>query len=193
MRVSREQVEENRKTLLTAAGRLFRARGFDAVSVAEVMKEAGLTHGGFYGYFKNKDDLIGQAMAAVFETAETSPQEPERLLAQYLSPQHRDDPGRGCPMAALAGETIRQPGGVRAEMTAGLRRQLAALAGSLPGADEAARHRAAVGIWSGMVGALMLSRMSDDPALSDDILSEARAWLTEALPEALPGGAAQRT
>jgi AcrR family transcriptional regulator len=63
MRVSRKQVEENKQTILTAAGRLFRERGFDAVTVTDIMKSAGLTHGGFYGYFKSKDDLIAQTLA----------------------------------------------------------------------------------------------------------------------------------
>ena len=63
MKVSREQVAENRRMILDAAGRLFRERGFEAVTVAEIMQAAGLTHGGFYGYFTSKDDLIAQALA----------------------------------------------------------------------------------------------------------------------------------
>ena len=63
MKVSREQVAENRRRILDAASRLFRGNGFEAVTVAEVMKAAGLTHGGFYGYFKSKDDLIAETLA----------------------------------------------------------------------------------------------------------------------------------
>ena len=73
MKVSREQVLENKRTILEAAGRLFRERGFDSVTVADVMKSAGLTHGGFYGYFKSKDDLIAQALAEVLGRAATPP------------------------------------------------------------------------------------------------------------------------
>ncbi len=73
MKVSREQVLENKKAILKAAGRLFRERGFEAVTVADVMKSAGLTHGGFYGYFKSKDDLIAQALAEVLGPAAAPP------------------------------------------------------------------------------------------------------------------------
>ena len=69
MKVSREQVTENRRTILEAASRLFRERGFEAVTVAEIMKAAGLTHGGFYGYFKSKDELIAAALAEAMTRA----------------------------------------------------------------------------------------------------------------------------
>ena len=69
MKVSREQVTGNRARILEAAGRLFRERGFDGVSVAEVMRAAGLTHGGFYGYFRSKDDLVAHTLAALMSRA----------------------------------------------------------------------------------------------------------------------------
>jgi TetR/AcrR family transcriptional regulator, transcriptional repressor for nem operon len=71
MRVSNEQVMENRRTILDAAGRLFRERGFEAVTVAEIMKAAGLTHGGFYGYFESKDELIVEALAEALTRTRT--------------------------------------------------------------------------------------------------------------------------
>lgn len=177
MRVSREQVQENKRTILEAAGRLFRERGFESVTVTDVMKSAGLTHGGFYGYFKNKDDLITQALAEILGGTEPLSADLATLAGQYLSPEHRDNFARGCPVAALASETIRQPGGARTEMTAGLKRQIERLSKVAPGADEAHRRRAAIGSWVAMVGALILARMSDDSALSDEILSETGAWL----------------
>jgi TetR/AcrR family transcriptional repressor of nem operon len=177
MRVSREQVLENRRTILEAAGRLFRERGFEAVSVADVMKAAGLTHGAFYGYFKSKDDLTDQAVAEALGSAETPRAELATLAEQYLSPAHRDNVAGGCPVAALASEAPRQPGGVRAEMTAGLKRQIDHLSRVAPGMDEAQRRRAAIGSWAAMVGGLILARMSDDPDLSDEVLSQTQAWL----------------
>ena len=108
VRVSREQVTENRRTIVEAAGRLFRERGFEAVTVAEVMQEAGLTHGGFYGYFSSKDELIGEALAAAL--TEIRPGLLDNLstyASEYLSRSHRDDRACGCPTAALAAESIR--------------------------------------------------------------------------------------
>lgn len=177
MRVSRQQVLENKRTILEAAGRLFRERGFDAVTVTDVMKSAGLTHGGFYGYFKNKDDLIAQTLAELQGEAEPLSADLAALAEQYLSPEHRDNFACGCPVAALASETIRQPGSARAEMTAGLKRQIERLSQVAPGAGQAHRRRAAIGSWAAMVGALILARMSDDSELSNEVLSETRAWL----------------
>src|SRR4030095_12340770 len=106
MKVSREQVLENKRTILEAAGRLFRERGFESVTVAEIMKSAGLTHGGFYGYFNSKDDLIEQAVADVLESRGRLPTELTALADRYLSTTHRDSFAIGCLFAALSSETI---------------------------------------------------------------------------------------
>ncbi|MBZ7922972.1 TetR/AcrR family transcriptional regulator [Ensifer adhaerens] len=179
MRVSRKQVEENKRTILEAAGRLFRERGFESVTVTDVMKAAGLTHGGFYGYFKSKDDLIAQTLAELQPETSPGPVSLATIVERYLSPEHRDDFGNGCAIAALAPEVIRQPGGARSEMTAALKHRLSRFVRVAPGDNDADRRRAAIGSWSAMVGALILARMSDDPALSNEILVETRAWLTE--------------
>src|ERR1700677_2235240 len=101
MRVRREQVTENRNPILEAAGRLFRERGFEAVTVAEVMQAAGLTHGGFYGYFKSNDELIAEALADAMTQTTTGPLgDLTTYVAEYLTPTHRDDLGSGCPTAA---------------------------------------------------------------------------------------------
>ncbi|SFH63255.1 TetR/AcrR family transcriptional regulator [Albimonas pacifica] len=175
MRVSRDQVAKNRAAILRAAGRLFRERGCDAVSVAEVMKAAGLTHGGFYGHFRNKDDLVAQALAAAFEELGPGPADPAESAALYLSDSHRADVAGGCPIAALASEAARLPGPARAEMTRAMRGRIERMAQTAPGADEQARRQAAAAQWASMVGALVLARLSDDPALSDEILEAARA------------------
>ena len=145
MRVGRQQVTENRRTIVEAAGRLFRERGFDSVTVAEIMKAAGLTHGGFYGYFRSKDELIAEALAEALTRTTTGPLgELATYAAEYLSRSHRNDLAGGCPTAALAAETMRQTSGARTEMT---------------------------------VGAMILARASDDPALSDEVLDQTRVWL----------------
>jgi TetR/AcrR family transcriptional repressor of nem operon len=181
MRVSREQMIENRKTILREAGRLFRNRGFDAVTVADVMQAAGLTHGAFYGHFKSKDDLIAHALDAALESNSAGEvRELARYAASYLSDRHFRDIAGGCATAGLGSETIRQAPEARAAMTAGLRRQIDRLARASPGRDEAARRRTAIAGWSAMVGAMMLARLSDDEALSAEILEATRVALTEA-------------
>jgi TetR/AcrR family transcriptional repressor of nem operon len=133
MRVSREQMTENRRTILDAAGRLFRERGFDSVTVAEVMQAAGLTHGGFYGYFTSKDDLIAGALADVLARRPEPSGNLAAYAAGYLSLTHRDNRAGGCPTAALAAETTRLIGDARTEMTAGLKRQIERLSRIAPG------------------------------------------------------------
>jgi len=177
MRVSREQVSENRRTILDAAGRLFRERGFEAVTVAEVMKSAGLTHGGFYGYFKSKEDLIAAALADVMMGTAGPSGDLAAYVDGYLSRTHRDDRAGGCPTAALAAETVRQPGGARTGMTTGLKRQIERLSRVTPGENAAQKRRAAIGTWAAMVGAMILARVSDDPTLSGEVLDQTRSWL----------------
>lgn len=179
MKVSREQVAENRRNILEAASRLFREKGFEAVSVAEVMKAAGLTHGGFYGHFKSKDDLIAQTLAHATGAAAALAPGLADYAGDYLSPAHCADLGGGCTVAALGAETIRQAPEARAAMTESLRRQIARLADAAPGEDPAARRQAAIGAWAAMVGAVVLARMSDDAALSDEVLAATRDWIDQ--------------
>jgi TetR/AcrR family transcriptional repressor of nem operon len=179
MKVSREQMEAHRRKIVEAAGRLFRARGFEAVTVAEVMQEAGLTHGGFYRHFKSKDELIAVAIAEALDVAATLSAEtdPVRYAAGYLTRAHRDDLGGGCPVAGMGAETIRQAPEARAAMTADLRRQIDRFAKGAAGKTAAARRQAAIGSWAAMLGAMVLARMSDDEKLSDEVLAATKAWL----------------
>ncbi|HEY4252882.1 MAG TPA: helix-turn-helix domain-containing protein [Roseomonas sp.] len=177
MRVSREQVAENRQKILDAAGRLFRTRGFASVTVAEVMQAAGLTHGGFYGYFASKDALITATLAHLMSGGTGAGIDLARYAATYLSPGRRDDLAGGCPTAGLGAETIRQAPETRAAMTAGLKRHLDRLTRGAPGATEAARRQAAIGSWAAMVGAMILARVSEDPQFSDEMLDATRAWI----------------
>jgi TetR/AcrR family transcriptional repressor of nem operon len=177
MRVSREQVTENRRAILAAASRLFRERGFEAVTVAEIMQAAGLTHGGFYGYFKSKDELIAGALADVLARRPEPSGDLAAFAAGYLSPTHRDNRTDGCPVSALAAETVRLTGDARTAMTTGLKRRLESLSRIAPGRNAAQKRQAAIGSWAAMVGAMILARVTDDPALSGEVLDQTRAWL----------------
>jgi TetR/AcrR family transcriptional repressor of nem operon len=182
MKITRAQVTENRARILSAAARMFRERGFDAVTVAEVMNDAGLTHGAFYGHFKSKEDLIAQAFShalAPTEDPDTNAPPPslKDLATAYLSPGHRDNPGCGCAFAALGTEATRSSAESRAVLTEAIRRKIDELSLTAPGKSKAARRRVAIGTWSAMVGALVIARVTDDPALSDELLAETRAWL----------------
>jgi TetR/AcrR family transcriptional repressor of nem operon len=178
MKVSRDQVAEHRQRILEAAARLFRERGFEGVTVAEIMKAAGLTHGAFYGHFGSKEDLIAQAFAFVLgETASREARSLTDYAATYLTAGHRDSPGKACLFATLGTEAVRASPEVRRAMTIAIRRQIESLSRTAPGKTSAARRRAAIGSWSAMVGALILARLADDPALSDELLEETRAWL----------------
>jgi TetR/AcrR family transcriptional repressor of nem operon len=186
VRVSRAQVVENRKRILEVAARLFRENGFEGVGVDGIMQEAGLTHGGFYGHFASKADLADQACAAAigrstdkWEALAESP--PEAALAEiarsYLSKKHRDDPGSGCVLAALGGEVARRSDAVRTTVTKGVRAQLAILEAVAGGSSKAERREKAIAALSGLVGAMVVGRLVDDPALSDEILTVAAAAL----------------
>lgn len=179
MKVSREQMAENRSRILEEASRLFRAKGYDAVSVAEVMKACGLTHGGFYGHFASKDDLIAKSIEHVFAKSPEDPPDMRAYTEGYLSAAHRQNPARGCPMAALASETARQSPMAQKAMTEGLETQIARIASAYPQEDPAAARRLAIGTWSAMVGAMILARSSGAPGLADEILRETRAWIDD--------------
>lgn len=177
MKVSREQMAQNRRRILDVASRLFRDKGFDAVGVAEVMKAAGLTHGGFYGHFSSKEDLIAQTLAHVLAADAGGGGDLQAYLDAYLSPRHRDNAAGGCPTAGLAAAIRHQSPAARSAMTEGLRSQIDRIGKALPELDAAERRRAAIGSWVAMVGAVILARAIDDPALSDEILEQTRAWI----------------
>ena len=180
MRVSREQAAKNREHVIDTAARLFREKGYSGIGVADLMKEAGLTHGGFYGNFASKEDLLGAACGRAFAGTgalwgERIARDPQTALAgivaSYLSRKHLDHPGQGCVMAALGGDMARLSGSVRDVTTAGLRSQIDLLAPLMEGATDAARRRAAMAAYAAMVGALVLARAVGDDALADEILA----------------------
>jgi TetR/AcrR family transcriptional repressor of nem operon len=186
MKVTREQFAEHRERILDVASRLFREKGFDGIGIADIMKAAGLTHGGFYRHFASKDDLIDQASrrallqgAAHWEhiigDSDPAPAALARLLQTYLSEAHRDASGKGCTIAALGVDTSRQQGPVRKTFAQGLETLVEKLAALLPERTRGARRRRALAAFAQMVGALVIARAVDDPALSKEVLAAAAA------------------
>jgi TetR/AcrR family transcriptional regulator, transcriptional repressor for nem operon len=179
MRVTREQAAQNRERVLDTASKLFRERGFGGIGVADLMKSAGLTHGGFYGQFESKEDLMAQASARALEAslnrwrrlAERASADPlSAVTSAYLSSAHRDRPGDGCLLAALGAEASREGPAVRRAVTEGTRAYVEMLAGLVPGRSKDVRRERALATFADMVGAIVLARAVDDAALSREIL-----------------------
>ncbi|WP_394824603.1 TetR/AcrR family transcriptional regulator [Pendulispora albinea] len=197
MRLSKEQAARNRQGIIDAAARLFRERGIDGVGVADLMKAAGFTHGGFYNHFPSKEALAAEACASAFENtlaelntalaagAGKSGSAFSQYLAHYLSPGHRDDPNGGCPMASFAVDAWRQGDEVQSAYAEGIESVLSAFAtqlakgarGKKTGAS-AARVQA-IRLLSEVVGALLLARAvaGANAGLSDEILEASRQKL----------------
>jgi TetR/AcrR family transcriptional repressor of nem operon len=178
MKVSRGQVAEQRAHILEVAGRLFRERGFDDVTVAEVMKEAGLTHGAFYGYFPSKDALIAEAVSEALISGNAVPGKSIAAFADgYLSIKHRDERAESCCFSSLGTEAARGSAELRRSMTDSVRRLIDRMSREAEGDTLQEKRRAAIAAWSAMVGAMVLARIVDDARLSKEILAETRASL----------------
>ena len=182
MRVSREQADKNREHVIDVASRLFRERGFEGIGVADLMKEAGLTHGGFYGQFKSKEDLKIQASRRALSRnkdrwakvlAETPSEKLAALARFYLSDAHRDRRGEGCALAALGGDAPRYDRELQAAFKDGIEGYLELLDGIMSASSGEKRRDKTIVALSTMVGALVLSRAVGDEALSQKILSAA--------------------
>src|SRR6266511_50770 len=126
MKVSREQAAQNRERIVETAAQLFRKRGFEGIGVSDLMKEAGFTHGGFYGHFSSKEDLIAEASARALTrslalwselTERASSDRLAAIAGAYLTSIHRDNPGAGCLLAALGPDVSRQGPTVRRAAT----------------------------------------------------------------------------
>ena len=187
MRISKQQSSENKARVVTEAAQLFKQNGFDRVAVADAMRAAGLTHGGFYNHFASKDDLAAEACRQALSTsvgkiaaiaAIEDPTERKAALGaymrRYISTAARDASAPACPMAAFAGEMPRQPEPLAAVYTEGLRAYLTAFAaagnGTMPRLE-------ALACFATLAGALILSRSvaKSDQALSDELLEAAKA------------------
>jgi len=210
MKVSKAQAAENRQGILDAAARLYRERGLTGVGVADITRDAGLTHGGLYRHFESKDALVREACARAFDwsIAPLDGHTPNASVADriqsYLSPQHRDAPGSGCPAAALAVDAARAGGELSQVFAEGIERNIQRFAQLLADAEPAmpavsavtapqdadkttaaataATHRArAMQVLATMVGGLVLARATAaaQPGLSEEILITLQSQLIQ--------------
>jgi TetR/AcrR family transcriptional repressor of nem operon len=178
MRVTRHQLAAHRDDILTAAGRLFRARGIESVSVAEVMKAAGLTHGGFYGHYRSKSDLAAAACRSVLTKSaqrwreRAAGQDPiTAIVSAYLSASVLDQPGQHCAIPSLASEIARDGGAPAAALGEGVESLLAILTALSPRPEP---ERAAMAALSTMAGGVLLARALGDRNRAVAILAAAR-------------------
>ena len=175
MRYPVEETAAKHERIVREASRLFRERGFENVSVGEVMKAAGLTHGAFYAHFGSKDELQAAAVAygqkVSLERVQRSNGKKSKgsYADRYLSRWHRNNPGDGCTMAALAQDVARSAPGVRAAFERGFEEILSGSGGE----REEAIFRAAA-----MMGGVVLARAVQDPRLSEEILKSVREKLS---------------
>jgi TetR/AcrR family transcriptional regulator, transcriptional repressor for nem operon len=178
MRKSREAAAETRKRIVGAAAREFRENGIVATGLADLMKAAGLTHGGFYKHFASKDQLVAEAtVSALSDILDELAAHPtvSSAVAAYLSTRHRDNPASGCPLAALGSELARSDKTVRDAATAGFGRLVNILGGEKTSTGEARRRALVTAVT--MIGAVTMSRTVTDPKLSAEILRAAEKAL----------------
>lgn len=180
MRVSKEKAAQNRERIVSAAARLFRERGLSGVGVDALTEAAGLTHGSLYSHFGSKERLAAEALSRALGLSADRMGSAKSLgdyVERYLSLAHRDRPGEGCVMAALAAEIPRQGEPVRRAFTDAVRtaaEQIDTLArGKRKTEDDA------LAILATMVGALTLARAVDDPELSERLLDAARTQIAD--------------
>jgi AcrR family transcriptional regulator len=178
MRYEKGRKDVTRQRIIDVASGQFRTHGIEAAGLAGIMAEAGLTNGAFYAHFDSKEDLVravlGDALGQREQTLRAAADKEaglEALIRDYLSPRHRDDPGRGCPTAAMVAEIARHPKKTRdtftrrnAEFIALITAQIEAAAG--------ARRKNAIALYALMVGTLQLARAVSEKRLSDEILED---------------------
>jgi TetR/AcrR family transcriptional repressor of nem operon len=190
MRITKEKAEENRQSLVKAAGKLFREKGIDGVGVAEISKEAGLTHGALYAHFPSKEALAAEAFGYGMERSRArlaamsadGKVDLDAFLDFYLSSEQRDSPAHSCAMAASASEIGRQDVGLSERFAASFQRMARMfeqhIASVRPDADA---HAEGLTIASALIGGVAAARAvaKANPALSDEILASTRRTLGE--------------
>ncbi len=181
---SQKDKEKNHAEIVAIAAQKMRESGTEGPGVAEIMKAAGLTHGGFYKHFDSRDDLVAEAVeAAVAQSREgfaavvDGAADPLAAFVDwYLSPAHRDQPGTGCAVVALGADAARADERVQATYRGQVERYVAEMEGLLEGDGEGEDvRRRAIAAVSEMVGAVLIARAVGDEDLSEEILAAARA------------------
>jgi TetR/AcrR family transcriptional repressor of nem operon len=187
MRYTDNHKDETRKKVLKVAAAQLREKGPDRLGVADVMKAAGLTHGGFYAHFKSKDDLLAEALQTAFAQGRRRWQRaleglpPRHALATfidlYLSPTHRDNASSGCAVATLNSDLPRQSPKFRAVFEGGVKTLSGALEGWMQDAGVDNAGTLAPSVLSAMAGGIALSRTISDSELSEELLASTRAGI----------------
>jgi len=179
MGYSRVQKAKTHERIVKLASKRFREEGLAGIGIAELMKEAGLTVGGFYKHFDSRDHLVAEAVNSAFggwkrrvEAAKSraSPVSYEKLIDEYLNEAHRDNPGTGCAFSALAPEIARSDKRTRALTSEQVRNDIQLIATLLPDKDKRTARSQAMLTFSALVGAMSLARAVSDEALSREIL-----------------------
>jgi TetR/AcrR family transcriptional regulator, transcriptional repressor for nem operon len=185
MSAKMEQKERSHERILESASRLLRARGIAGAGVAEVMRGASLTVGGFYAHFASKEELVDEALgrtaavtrsrlfAGIMEKPEAA--RAEVILKRYLSPAHRDDSERGCSLPAVVGEVGTTAGAYSETLATQIDALASGIEALLPAGGAVPRRYVALGLVALMVGGLSLSRALRGTPLSDEVLKAARA------------------
>jgi TetR/AcrR family transcriptional regulator, transcriptional repressor for nem operon len=189
MRYPAEQKAETHEKILAAAARSFREHGSEMNGIGQVMKELGLTKGGFYRHFESKGDLYAAAVAHAFEelgnrlvaVAQAAPKGAElrAVIEQYLSAKHLNAPGSGCPVAALAPEIARQPLDIRKRINRSMRAYGDRMLPYLPGRTVEEKRARGFILFSGMAGVLVATRAIADPQGRERMLAAARSFYVE--------------
>ena len=183
---SRKEITHER--IVEAAARAIRRSGYDGTGVADIMKEAGLTHGGFYAHFASREAMLAEAadragaeaVAASEHIAAAAPpqQALHALVGAYLSKEHLENAERGCPVAALGSEMPRQVPEVRRAATRRIKEMIDVIARQSPDWGQPGAHEQALVTVATMVGALLLARAVDEPNLSEALCKAALKHLT---------------
>jgi TetR/AcrR family transcriptional regulator, transcriptional repressor for nem operon len=178
MGYSKAQKEKTHKRIVTIASKRFREKGLAGFGIAELMKEAGLTVGGFYKHFDSRDELVAEALSDAFGTWQRQKQAAEssvqplsfaKLVDDYLSDTHRRNPGSGCAFSTLAPEIARSDKRTRALTSDQVSKDIELIVGLLPGKDKRAARSRAILTFSALVGAMSLARAVSDEPLSREI------------------------
>lgn len=191
MRYDTEHKQRTHEKVVRAAAEAIRLHGPDGIGVSDLMKKAGLTHGGFYAHFKSKDELVAEAITHMFDDryeifrasmADVPPAQGLSIyLDRYLGTKHRERRHDGCPMPALSGDLARLPAAARKRFEAGMQRIIDAIAGVLRTLGRDQPEALAKSAVAEMVGALAISRAIADTDLAEDILKTAREGIKRRL------------
>jgi TetR/AcrR family transcriptional repressor of nem operon len=194
MRYSREHKLETHARIVKRASVRLREKGAHGIGVADLMKDAGLTHGGFYAHFDSREALVIEAFAYAMDRSterwrklgELTP--PDKRLAaivdSYLTTTHRDDPGHGCAVPTLGAEIARESPKTRKAFAAKLEQMVDMIAEQIPGLPRKTARKQAQAALATMMGTLVLARIAGNGEFSDEILAAGREAVLERAPPA---------